>query len=289
MHSERKLGKRCAGFSDHCVSGTTCDPDTNICTAVKNESSKCCVYNTRGAVHPIPPSLSASVSPTFALSSLYLFTCPYRFWHFVRVGIRPTQFQDFAVLYWLRIINNTMFYTGLEIINFCYTDLQVINMCYTGFQIFSICNGGLEIINICYTDLQVINMCYTGFQIITICYDGLQIINICYTDLQIINMCYTGFQIISICYDGLQIIKMMYYTGSHIINMCYTGLLIINMCYTGLQIVNLCYTGLQIFSMCYTGLQIFSMCYTGLQIVSKLCVIPADYLWLPDLVNVVPV
>ena len=41
MLSERKLNQTCTGFSDHCVSGTTCDPDTNICVT---EDSTCCLY-----------------------------------------------------------------------------------------------------------------------------------------------------------------------------------------------------------------------------------------------------
>ena len=41
MLSERKLSQTCAGFSDHCVNGATCDPDTNICVT---EDSKCCLY-----------------------------------------------------------------------------------------------------------------------------------------------------------------------------------------------------------------------------------------------------
>ena len=41
MLSERKLNQTCAGFSDNCVKGTTCDPDTNICVT---EDSKCCLY-----------------------------------------------------------------------------------------------------------------------------------------------------------------------------------------------------------------------------------------------------
>ena len=41
MLSERKLNQTCAGFSDHCVNGTTCDPSTNICVT---EESKCCLH-----------------------------------------------------------------------------------------------------------------------------------------------------------------------------------------------------------------------------------------------------
>ena len=43
------------------------------------------VRDTRGAVHPIPLSRSDSVSLTFASLSFCLFTCPYLFWHFVRL------------------------------------------------------------------------------------------------------------------------------------------------------------------------------------------------------------
>ena len=41
MLSERTLNQTCAGFSDHCVNGTTCDSDTNICVI---GDSKCCLY-----------------------------------------------------------------------------------------------------------------------------------------------------------------------------------------------------------------------------------------------------
>ena len=40
MLSERKLNQTCAGFIDHCVNSTTCDPDTKICVT---EDSKCCL------------------------------------------------------------------------------------------------------------------------------------------------------------------------------------------------------------------------------------------------------
>ena len=84
MFSERELNQTCAGFSDHCVNGTTCDPDTNICTATR--VSKCCLYAIPGVLS-IPflrlcPTLSRS---PFASFSLFLFTCPYLFWHFVQL------------------------------------------------------------------------------------------------------------------------------------------------------------------------------------------------------------
>ena len=83
MFSERKLEQSCAGFSDHCVNGTTCDPDTKICVT---EDSKCCLFAIPGVLS-IPflrlcPTLSRSL---FASFSLYLFTCPYLFWHFVQL------------------------------------------------------------------------------------------------------------------------------------------------------------------------------------------------------------
>ena len=47
MLSERRLNQTCAGFSDHCVNGTTCDPDTKICVT---EDSKCCLYAIPGVL-----------------------------------------------------------------------------------------------------------------------------------------------------------------------------------------------------------------------------------------------
>ena len=41
IHLERRLDQTCAGFSDHCNNGTTCDTDTNLCTTV---NSKCYLY-----------------------------------------------------------------------------------------------------------------------------------------------------------------------------------------------------------------------------------------------------
>jgi len=41
MLSERNLNQTCAGYIDHCVNGTTCDPDTKICVT---EDSKCCLH-----------------------------------------------------------------------------------------------------------------------------------------------------------------------------------------------------------------------------------------------------
>ena len=85
--SERKLNQTRAGFSDHCVNGTTCDPDTNICTATaKPGFGKCCLYAIPGMLS-IPflrlcPTLSRS---PFASFCLYLFTCPYLFCHFVQL------------------------------------------------------------------------------------------------------------------------------------------------------------------------------------------------------------
>ena len=95
MHSERRLDQTCAGFSDHCISGTTCDPDTNLCTTVTTEYSKCCLYAIPGVlhVHPIPLSLSDSVSLTSASFCLYLFTCPYLFWQFVQL-LQPLPSPD---------------------------------------------------------------------------------------------------------------------------------------------------------------------------------------------------
>ena len=87
MFSERKLEQPCAGFRDHCVNGTACDPDLNICTATANTIvSKCCLYAIPGVLS-IPflrlcPTLSRS---PFASFCLYLFTCPYLFCHFVQL------------------------------------------------------------------------------------------------------------------------------------------------------------------------------------------------------------
>ena len=67
MHSEREINQTCAGFTDHCVNGATCDPDTNLCTTVKTEYSKCYLY-------AIPGVLSTPFlcfDPTLSLSRLH--------------------------------------------------------------------------------------------------------------------------------------------------------------------------------------------------------------------------
>ena len=102
MFSERKLEQPCAGFSDHCVDGTTCDPDTKICVT---EDGKCCLSAIPGVLS-IPflrlcPTLSRS---PFASFYLYLFTCPYLFGHFVQLLQRLPSlsihlFPERAVVY----------------------------------------------------------------------------------------------------------------------------------------------------------------------------------------------
>ena len=57
MLSERKLNQTCAAFSDHCINGTTCDPDTKICVT---EDSKCCLYAIPGVLST--PFLSVRLS-----------------------------------------------------------------------------------------------------------------------------------------------------------------------------------------------------------------------------------
>ena len=79
IHSERRLDQTCAGFSDHCMNGTTCDPDTNLCTAV---NSKCYLYVTPGVLSTPSLFLSDSVSLT---SASFSFARPYLFWHFVQL------------------------------------------------------------------------------------------------------------------------------------------------------------------------------------------------------------
>ena len=105
MLSEREVNQTCAGFSDHCVNGATCDPDTNLCTTVKTEYSKCYLYAIPGVLS-IPflrlcPTLSRS---PFASFSLFLFTCPYLFWHFVQLfqhlpSLAIHLFPERAVVY----------------------------------------------------------------------------------------------------------------------------------------------------------------------------------------------
>ena len=63
MLSERNLNQTCAGYIDHCVNGTTCDPDTNICVT---EDSKCCQY-------AIPEVLSTPFLRLYLTVSLTLF------------------------------------------------------------------------------------------------------------------------------------------------------------------------------------------------------------------------
>ena len=102
VFSERELNQTCAGFSEHCVNGTTCDPDTKICVT---EDGKCCLYAIPGVLS-IPflrlcPTLSRS---PFASFCVYLFTCPYLFWHFVQLLQRLPSlsihvFPERAVVY----------------------------------------------------------------------------------------------------------------------------------------------------------------------------------------------
>ena len=68
MLSERKLNQTCAGFGDHCVNGTTCDPDTKICVT---EDSKCCLYAIPGVLST--PFLC--LCPTLSLSLLHRSVC----------------------------------------------------------------------------------------------------------------------------------------------------------------------------------------------------------------------
>ena len=68
MPSERKLNQTCAGFSDHCVNGTTCAPDTKICVT---EDSKCCLYAIPGVLST--PFLC--LCPTLSLSLLHRSIC----------------------------------------------------------------------------------------------------------------------------------------------------------------------------------------------------------------------
>ena len=68
MLSERKLNQTCAGFSDHCVNGTTCDPVTKICVT---EDSKCCLYAIPGVLST--PFLC--LCPTLSLSLLHRSVC----------------------------------------------------------------------------------------------------------------------------------------------------------------------------------------------------------------------
>ena len=74
MHSEREINQTCAGFSNHCVHGATCDPDTNICVTWNTDNSKCCLYVIPGVLSTpylcLWPTLSRS---RFASFSLYLF------------------------------------------------------------------------------------------------------------------------------------------------------------------------------------------------------------------------
>ena len=61
------------------MNGTTCDPDTNLCTAV---NSKCYPYVTPGVMSTPSLFLSDSVSLT---SASFSFARPYLFWHFVQL------------------------------------------------------------------------------------------------------------------------------------------------------------------------------------------------------------
>ena len=102
MFSERKLEQSCAGFSDHCVNGTTCDPDTKICVT---EDSKCCLSAIPGVLSILFLLLCPTLSRSpFASFTLYLFTCPYLFWHFVQLLQRLPSlsihlFPERAVVY----------------------------------------------------------------------------------------------------------------------------------------------------------------------------------------------
>ena len=72
MHSEREINQTCAGFTDHCVNGATCDPDTNLCTTVKTEYSKCYLYAIPGVLSTPFLCLGPTQSLNFCIA-LFLF------------------------------------------------------------------------------------------------------------------------------------------------------------------------------------------------------------------------
>ena len=76
MLSERKLNQTCAGFSDHCVNGTTCDPVTKICVT---EDSKCCLYAIPGVLSTpflcLCPTLSRSLLHRSICICLHILIC----------------------------------------------------------------------------------------------------------------------------------------------------------------------------------------------------------------------
>ena len=79
MHSEREINQTCAGFTDHCVNGATCDPDTNLCTTVKTEYSKCYLYAIPGVLSTpflcLGPTLSVSLLHRCLSVCLHVLIC----------------------------------------------------------------------------------------------------------------------------------------------------------------------------------------------------------------------
>ena len=71
MFSERELIQTCAGFSDHCVNGTTCERHISICINENTEYGKCYLYAIPGVLSTPFPCLC----PTLTLSLLHHSLC----------------------------------------------------------------------------------------------------------------------------------------------------------------------------------------------------------------------